>query len=237
MASEHINDKLRDLEHQIRTSYQNVSILDDVCTMQSVEENIQRGQFDQFASRYAINRSHIIDPSHFLLLGDLGKSVARSEINLLTREIQETARQETLDEISFEQIKDVVHGLIAQDYEPNVIFIPTDYFHDVHNWNSEHRPYGSPGSIFSRLYLDAATPLNVKYSSKYTEFENIIVTTKTVNEWQYRPDQDTQGRLTAKFDWNITDTENTELLIKTVFKFTILNNDANVVFRINSDSE
>lgn len=235
MANDAIGEKLRELEEQIRTSYQNVSILDDVCTLEPVLENIQRNQFVQFSSKFAINRARITNPTNYLLLGNLGKSVARSEINLLTREIQNTARQETLDDLSFENIRDLVHDLIAQDYQPNVIFIPKKYVHNAHNWNLEHKPVGSQGSIFSRLYLDAATSLNIEYSSKYTNFEDIIVTTKTANQWQFRPDIDTEGRLTAKFDWDVDNEGNTELLIKTVFNFKILEDQANIVFKINEN--
>ena len=76
--------------------------------------------------------------------------------------------------------------------------------------------------------------LKIKYSSKFAEFKDVIITTKEVNHWIYRPDPETRNRITAKFDWDAGNDENTELLVRTIFNFRVKDQEGNAVFRINN---
>jgi len=226
-----INQKLKELENQIRTSYNNASILDHICTLEGVPEEVEYGTYEQFAARYKISREHITDPTHILLLGELGASVARTEIKFLINSFSNYDKSE-IDTFSIEKIKEKTFSMQSQGYYPNVVFIPIEYFHDIHDWNKINKPPGSEGSIFDRLYLDSINSLLVKYSNKKIEFEDVIITSKEVNHWNYRPDVETKGRLTAKLDWDIKDDENSILLIKTVFKFMNEEKNGNAVLKI-----
>jgi len=237
LASNETIMRLQDLEEQIRTSYQNTTIIDDVCTVEAVDETYQPGQLKQFASKYAINREHITSTTHYLFgIGEFGKSTARSEINLLLREFRNSTNISDMEEFSFEQILEKVHELQANDFNPKVIFIPTSHMEKILEHNRENRPYGAQGSYFDTIYLDQATPLKIKYSSKYAQFEEIIITTKEANQWKYRPDVETGNRITAKFDWNAGGDENTELIVRTIFNFRIGDPNGNAIFRINNQN-
>ncbi len=126
----------------------------------------------------------------------------------------------------------------SQGYHPNVVFIPIEYYNDVFDWNKTHKPYDSAGSIVDTLYLDDPTlNLRIKYSNKIIKFEDVIITSKDVNHWKYRLDAETKGRVTAKFDWDIQDEENSILLVKTVFKFTADRDGGNAVLKIRDFQE
>lgn len=231
MDREQINQKLSELENQIRKSYNNVSILDHVCTLESVPEEIDYGTYEQFAGRYTINREHITNPANFMMLNELGASVARSEIIFLINELSNFEKLE-IDTFSIDKIKEKVFSMRSLGHHPDVVFIPIEYYDKVFDWNKTHKPFDSEGSIVDRLYLDPISNLRVKYSNKKIEFENVIITSKDVNHWKYRPDAETNGRITAKFDWDVQDNENSILLVKTVFKFTTDRNGGNVVLKI-----
>lgn len=228
---EQINQKLRELENQIRKSYNNVSILDHVCTLESVSEETDYGTYQQFAGKFEINRERVTNPTNFLMLGELGASVARSEIIFLINELSTFAKSE-IDTFSIDKIKEKVFMMRSQGYHPNTVFIPIEYYEDVFEWNKTHKPYGSGGSIVDSLYLDPISNLQIKYSNKKIEFEDVIITSKDANHWKYRPDAETNGRITAKFDWDVQNDENSILLVKTVFKFETDRNGGNTVLKI-----
>lgn len=227
-----INAKLQELEDQIKNSYNNASILNYVCTLKAVSKDVDHGTFEQFAGRYLINRNHVTDSSHILLLGELGVSVAIAEIQYLINEFSNYEKQ-TIASFSIEKILDVVYEIKSKGYNPNLVFIPIEYYFQIFEWNKTNKPVGSKGSSFDTLYLDAETSLQVKYSNKKIELEDVIITSKEVNNWNYRPGEESEDRFTAKFDWGIEDKENTVVLVKTVFKFTINEKDGNAVLKIN----
>ena len=179
---------------------------------------------------FKINRDQITNPINVLLLGELGSSVARSEIKTLLDSFSECDTTE-IDTFSFEKIREKVFSMKSNGHNPNAIFVPIEYFHNVYDWNKEKKPYDSPGSLFDVLYLDAVTSLKVKYSNKIVPFQDVIITSKEANHWNYRLDEETQGRITVKFDWDDGDDENTILLIKTTFKFNV-EKDGNAVLKI-----
>ena len=231
MDREKINQKLKELENQIRTSYNNASILDHICTLEGVPEEVEYGTYEQFAAKYKISREHITDSTHVLLLGELGASVARSEIIFLINSFSNYDKSE-IDTFSIEKIKEKTFSMQSQGYYPNAVFIPIEYFHDIYDWNKTNKLYGSEGNIFDRLYLDSTNSLLVKYSNKKIELEDVIITSKEVNHWKYRSDAETKGRFTTKFDWDIKDDENSILLVKTVFKFMNEEKNGNAVLKI-----
>ncbi|MGB9003690.1 MAG: hypothetical protein WCC52_07795 [Nitrosotalea sp.] len=231
MDRDQINQKLSELENQIRKSYNNVSILDHVCILESVPEEIDHGTYQQFAGRYKINRERITNPTNFLILNELGASVARSEIIFLIHELSNSEKSE-IDTFSIDKIKEKVFSMRSQGYHPDVVFIPIEYYDKVFDWNKTHKPFDSEGNIVDRLYLDRVSNLRIKYSNKKIEFEDVIIASKNANHWKYRPDAETNGRITAKFDWDVQDDENSILLVKTVFKFTTDRNGGNVVLKI-----
>ena len=235
MVENNIQKKIHDLEEQIRTSYNNTSILDDVCKLEPVSTDYYHGKFKQFANKFAIERNHITDSSHILSMGELGTSVARSEIKVLLRKFSEQIVPTKLDLFSIDEIENSIQELSTQDYEPTTIFIPSSYFHEILDWNNGKKSqFNMSMNTMHKLVIDPNTILNVKYSSKYVQFSNIIIVSKEANRWQYRPDQNNEHRLTVKFDWEVDDPINTMLLVKTIFNFEICSPNANIIFNLPS---
>src|SRR2546428_11166603 len=101
----HVETKLRKLEEQVATAYKNFSIVGEVCTLREVPSDIRQGKFTQFASNILIEKAHIVDPAHFLILSEIGTSVARDEMNFLVKRLSQLLPKNTVDEISFGSIK------------------------------------------------------------------------------------------------------------------------------------
>ncbi len=233
MNLEEIQKKVQNLEQQIISSYKNASILDDVCTLEPVSPDHQYGNFHKFDNRYKIEREYIYDSTHYLIVNDFGLEVARSEIALLIDEFVKQSPTRELKEFSINEIKKAVYD-IQSHYcrpKPTVIFIPDKYFDEVFEWNQ--RQMLVPQELWKNLALDPITKLQVKYSSEYAKFDDIIITSKSENIWQYRPDERTNERLIAKFYWeNHEDPLNTILEVKTVFNFEIKRKEANMVLKL-----
>ncbi|KFM21488.1 hypothetical protein AAA799B03_00959 [Marine Group I thaumarchaeote SCGC AAA799-B03] len=230
--------ELTELENQIKKSYDSSSIIDKVCIAKEVSSYYKHGQFSQFANRLLIEKEHIIDPSHYLILGEIGTSVVRNEINCIVEDISKKCCSKEFEKIEYIDIVNGVFELSAKQYIPNHIFLPIDYFHKVHDWNKDRidKIDFTKGSIFDQLYIDSFGAVKVTYSNKYVPFENIVITCKECNIWEYRPDPDTNKRLTVKFDWNEEDPENAILLVKTVFNFVPVQ-DGNLVLKTKNVSE
>ena len=94
-------------------------------------------------------------------------------------------------------------------------------------------------AAFLPIPLSSISILKIKFSSKYAEFNDIIITSKETNVWQYRPDITTGDRITAKFeDWEKSAySENIILLVRTIFNFRITNKEANFVLELPPPTE
>ena len=80
-----IQQKLEGLEKQIQDAYAKHTVIDHVCIPTVVEPNVRVGQFRQIANNILIERERIIKPNNYLLLAEIGASVARSEIEYLVK--------------------------------------------------------------------------------------------------------------------------------------------------------
>lgn len=231
MDRDQINTKLIQLENQIRNSYYSASIVENVCIIKDVPESIGYGEYQQFIQKLRINREPILDTSGTISMDEIGRSLVFGEINFIIKSLSNYEKS-TIDTFSVEKIEEKFFEMKTQNYTPNMIFIPIEYYHEIFEWNKTHKPYDSEGSMFDRLYLRDENYLKIKYSNKKIELEHIIITSKEVNQWNYRLDSETKGRITVKFDWDVPDSENTVLLVKTVFKFVNEDRDGNAVIKI-----
>lgn len=232
-----INQKLRELENQIRTAYNSASIIDNVCTPTAVPPETRPNTFRQFVNSWLIERQHILDESHHLILGDLGEEVARNEIREIINRIGNSCKPRTVQDLTITEIRTSVQQLQSHGFRPNRIFLPIEYFHEVIEWNhSSERTIaqygGQYGSVTDSIYIDSSMILKVIYSNKYIPLDRVIITSKEANKWEFRPDAETNGRLTAKFNWDMNDPVNTSLLVRTVFNLVITDTRGNTVLQM-----
>jgi len=229
MISSEIQQKLGELENQIKTAYSRSSIIDYVCIPVKVVPTERYGKFTQFANRLLIERQHVTDSSHYLILGEIGTSVARDEERHIIDTLSKLSPQNIVKEISYAEITKGVDIIKSKGFTPNHIFIPIDYFQDVFKWNKDKIKPSHTGSVFDSLVIQNNATLKVTYSNKYVPFDNVIITSKEANKWEYRPVDDTINRLTVKFDWSYNDPENTLLDVKTIFNLVVKPTEANLV--------
>lgn len=228
--SEIPNKKLVELELQIKKAYLDSSIIDEVCTVESVSTGYRYGKFTQFVNKLLIEKEIILNPANYMTMDELGTSVSRNEINCIVKDISEKCISKELEKIEYSDIVVAVLNLKNNRYNPNHIFLPIEYFHKVIDWNKDKPLDFSKRSVTGQLFIDGYNAINVTYSNKYVPFENVIITCKEANLWQYRPASKLNDRLIAKFDWNLSDPINSILLVKTVFDF-IPRKEGNIVLK------
>lgn len=233
MTAEEIQRTLEKLEKQIKDAYSRYSIIDKVCRPVPVNPSERFGKFTQFASRFLIERQHITDSSVFLMLDEIGTSVARDETKYIIDYLSKSSPSKNVEKVSHSDLIHEVSRLWSEGFTPNHIFMPIDYFHDVFEWN-RGRPlatYERGLSATDSLQISPDLILKISYSNKYVEFEDIIITSRKANKWEYRPVDDTPNRLIVKFDWNYNDPINTILEVKTVFNFVVEYPEGNFVLK------
>jgi len=229
MISLEIQKKIEELENQIKTAYSRNSIIDNVCIPVKVSPNYEYGKFTKFANRLLIERQRITDPSNYLILGEIGTSVARSEERHIIDTLSKLSSPNIVKEISYEEITKGVDIIKTRGFTPNHIFMPIDYFQNMIKWRASKLSTNPALSDIHSLPIQNDLILKVTYSNKYVPFENVIITSKEANKWEYRPIDDTDNRLTAKFDWNYNDLDNVILDVKTTFNLKIEHPEANLV--------
>jgi len=235
MISSEIQKKLEELENQIKTAYCRNSIIDDVCIPVKVALNYEYGKFTKFANRLLIERERITNPSNYLILGEIGTSVARGEERHIIDTLSKSASRNIVKEISYEEITKGVDIIMSRGFTPNHIFMPIDYLQNVIKWRA-NKPISKPFSDFHSLPIQDDLMLKLTFSNKYVPFEDVIITSKEANKWEYRPVDNTDNRLTAKFDWNYNDPNNVILDVKTIFNLEIEHPEANLVLTKSSVS-
>jgi len=228
-----IQSKLIELEDKIKDAYMRSSVIDEVCTPIPVEQTIRYGQFSQFIQKLLVEREHMQNPSHFLILDEVGTSVARGETKQIIEKIS-SLPSKTVEKLSYEDILVGIQSLRDLGFVPNHIFLPINYFHEVFEWNKgKWRPDTARGSAFSTLYTNSGEQLSINYSNKYIPFEHVMITSKEANIWEYRhvDDDSTKNRLKVKFDWNYNDPDNTLLLVQTIYNFKISEENGNFIIK------
>jgi hypothetical protein len=101
---------------------------------------------------------------------------------------------------------------------------------DSYEFLSKPRRDWTRGGIRDTIYVSEEIIMKVTFSNKYVPFEEIVITSKESNTWEYRPSVDRSGRLTAKFDWNYEDPMNALLSVKTVFNH-VIDEQGNLVMK------
>jgi len=224
--------KLSEYEKQIISSYQNYSIVPYACKAVKVSTGSDLGKFFRLGNRLKIERDILLNESHSVFLGNLGISVAHEETKTIVKDIAKSAAVEKLDVPASEYyLTAAIMSQIERGFNPRFIFVPIDYFLDVWKWSSERfRRVNFDGQGGYEWVIDNNIKLRIKYSNKYTPFDNFIIVDPVYNEWRYRPDSKTGGRLTASFEDKL-DPDNLFLNVHTLFKFDVTESDANLVLK------
>lgn len=214
----HIQQRLERLEKQIKVACEKHTIIDNVCIPTLVEPAVKAGQFRQIANKLLIERERISDPENYLLLDEIGASVARAEIEYLVRHLSPSAPSSKIHDITYEEIVHGVGRILDNGFMPNHVFMPIEYSRYIREWNkSKAKRDWTRGGIHNTIYIDEDVVMKVTFSNKYIPFEEIVITSKESNSWEYRPNAHRSVRLTAKFDWNYEDPMNAVLIVKTIF--------------------
>jgi hypothetical protein len=232
-----IRQELERLERQIQEGYAKYTIIDDVCMTSSVEPTVEAGKFRKIANDMLIERERITNPSNYLLLDEIGASVARGETEYLVRNLTLNCPSREVGSVTYDTIAQEVDVLTKNRFTPNHVFMPIEYAHNVREWNkSMPREVWAKMDIFNTIYINEDTIMKVTFSNKYVPFEKIIISSKQSNRWDYRPNEDRSSRLTAKFDWDYKDPLNALLIVRTIFDHVIDRRGNLVISPVHNDN-
>lgn len=217
-----IQQRLERLEKQIQDAYAKHTVIDNVCIPTLVEPTVKAGQFRQIANNLLIEKERITDPNNYLLLEEIGTSVARGEIEYLVRNLTQNSPNTKIDGITYDKIVQGAEVIINNGFKPNHVFMPIEYSRYIREWNQfKPRRNWTEGGIRNAIYINEDIVMKVTFSNKYVPFEETVITSKESNRWEYRPTVDRSSRLTAKFNWNYEDPMNTLLSVKTIFNHVV----------------
>lgn len=191
--SDTIEGKVRDLRNTTLRQYNEQSIVERVCRINSVENpnnNFQNIQRVNTLSRMMFEGENTVIPTNIV------NGIVNDEIDfLLSRmnESQEIASGENL----FQTIRNTADEL-RDDYFPNTIIIPRNFTTRIRDWNLEIEPNGDEN--MNRLNVGLEEPLNVVRLPVNYPFSNIIITSENSTFYEFIPDRD-GNRLHVELDF------------------------------------
>jgi len=169
-----------------------------------------------------------------ILWHEYGRKVAFGEVNYFVEQILNNPHIEKI-EVDYDEdiiriygkIESTINSLKDDGFNPSTIFIPLDYLSKLweEEWNIESKLYGKYTCSDRQFKLNESTKLNIIHSSKYTEFEDIIILDKKACIWTFKPDK-VKERLHIEINEYDKDISKISLLVKTEINLKIKNSDA-----------
>ncbi len=163
-----------------------------------------------------------------------GGNVAFGEVNYFVEQILDNSHIEKI-EVDYDEniiriydkIESTINSLKDDGFNPSTIFIPCDYLGKLwhEEWNTESKLYGKYTCFDRQFKLNESTKLDAIYSSKYTEFEDIIILDKKACIWTFKPDE-IKERLHIEINEYDKDISKISLSVKTEINLKIENSNA-----------
>lgn len=216
-------EKIERCKKLLLKDYFDTSIIETaVNTIDYVEEVHKDLEFLKFGKWVYIPREWFTDPTILpdFVFTEFGRGIAIGEENYIVQQIL-TYREITskrLEKFDYESLVRTLREL--EPAESLVLFAPIKYFVPMHmDWAKKQGRV-----LFEKndLLVDN-TRVRVFWSSKYVDFDKIILARKTFGQWVAKPT--VENRLKVEVSESEKKPDKLELKAQTVFKFTILNPD------------
>jgi len=201
--------------------YFNTSIIE--LTMNTVdydEDSHKDLEFRKFGKWVYIPREWFTDPTIIpdYVFREIGRGIAIGEENYIVQQIlthpKVTLRH--IEKFDYESLIKALHEL--RSVTNLILFVPIKYFVPIHvNWAIKHKRVRIEKND---LYVNGAR-IKVFWSSKYVDFDKIILARKSFGKWIAKP---TVGkRLEVEIKESSEKPDQLELKAQTIFNFRILN--------------
>lgn len=213
---------------KLQEDYFNSSIVEQTTDATDYNEAIHSTlQFLRLGRWIYIPKKWFTDPSIYpdLVFSDIGRGIAIGEEKHIVQEIltNDGVDRIRLETVNYGNLREIVRELrstVSRRHQvPHLIlFAPIDYFVIMHvDWAREENLALMQGG---NLLVDNLR-LKVFWSSKYVEFDEFIVTERSICRWVAKPN--VRDRLEVQIVSSENQPENMELKAQTVFNFTVLN--------------
>ena len=222
--------KIRDCKEDILKHYAQGSIVSRVVHSRVYHDASDREkEFLQLGQKVLIDRFWFTNPTAVTFFSQFGKNVAIGEEKYLIDQLQKDRAVNIVEQISYNCIKSSVELFVREGFAPSSIFVPIDYFVQMHQWIITIGDNDVPALQFEsgRTYLtiDENMKLEIFWSSKYVVFSNIIIVDKSFGEWIVKP-TDSREMLTVEIKDYEKDNTKVVITVKTDFRFEIVNGQA-----------
>ena len=214
-------EKIERCKKLLLKDYFDTSIIEAaVHAISYVEETHRDLEFLKFGKWVYIPREWFTDPTILpdFVFTQFGRGIAIGEENYIVQQIltHKEITPKRLETFDYESLVETLREL--EPAESLVLFVPIKYFVPVHvDWSREQ------GRILMEkndLLVDN-TRIRVFWSSKYVDFDKIILARKTFGQWVSKPT--VENRLKVEVIESEKEPHKLELKTQTVFNFTILN--------------
>lgn len=187
-------------------------------------------EFLKFGKWVYIPREWFTDPANIpdYVFSQFGRELALGEKNYIVQEILKNDEITTkrIQKFNYESLVNTLHGLRARTDSP-ILFAPNEYYVPIHvDWSRE---LGRLLVEKKHLLIDN-TRVRVFWSSKYVDFDEVIVGRMTFGRWVAKPT--VRDRLKVDVLESEKEPDKLELKVQTVFNFTIPNPDHIEVLRV-----
>ena len=182
-------------------------------------------KFRWIGLRYLIDRSWFTSPTMMPEFSDMGRSIALGEENYLIKQMIEFGETKQVERIDFEALRLAISEFKKEGYCPTSIFIPIEYFVQLHDWPGSYESTGFRAVHYAEgqayFVIDSETKLRIFWSSKYVKLEHFVVIDRKFGEWVVKPDE-SGDLLTVKIEESKEKKDRVEVLVQTFFNFRVI---------------
>jgi len=224
-------EKIERCKKLLLKNYFDTSIIEiAVNAVDFVEKTHKHLEFLKFGKWVYIPREWFTDPLTVpdYVFSQFGRELALGEKNYLVQEILKNDEITTkrIETFNYESLVNTLHELRARTDSP-ILFAPSEYFVPIHvDWSRE---LGRLLVEKNNLLIDN-TRVRVFWSSKYADFDKVIVGRRTFGRWVTKPT--VRNRLKVEVLESEKEPDKLELKVQTVFNFRIPNPDHIEVLRV-----
>jgi hypothetical protein len=214
------------LLQSIKKAYNETSLVQNLSIVENYEPSIHAQlTFGQICLRVPILSSLIEETNRFLLVDDIGRSIAFGERRHLqdvwSKQVQ--VNRFSKGEFNSEGFQRLVLKLSA-GINPTILLAPIERYVEVNSWWMHGRTTGMRWELGrSYLVLEDGREFRLFWSNKHAPLDYFVLVDASATRWVVKPDPAMSGRLTTMFVENERDSAKIDFLVKTVVSADLIN--------------
>lgn len=195
-------------------NFKTSSVVPSICTM--IKNNEIKNAL-KFSKKYDLGK---MNPNTFYSFSRLVQSITWGEFNYIVDQLKKSSSY--IQEYKMPD-KNIINTSISKiiGVKPDIMIVPVDFFVNMHQWGMKYEEDGTPPVIkyedkIPYYYYDDETKLRIIWANKAININEIIISKKENNIWEYKTYSETNERIYFNFEHNI-DTD--YLFYESLFKY------------------